>query len=205
MPAGGSQNVALVDDASRVAAALSPVRRAILDRLRLAPDSATGLARSLGLPRQRVNYHVRQLARAGFLEPAAQRRRRGCIERLYAPAARAYLVDPALLGAIGAVPEDARDRFSSAYLLGSVGRLAKDVAGLREGAAREGKRLPTFTLETEVRFRDAADRAAFAEALTAAVARLVRRYHDAEAPSGRAFRFVVAGHPVKKSKGGMSP
>ena len=41
-----------------------------------------------------------------------------------------------------------------------------------------------------------------AEALAGSIARLVRRYHDAEAPSGRTFRFVVAGHPVKRPKKG---
>src|SRR5262245_50278340 len=203
--AAAAHEVALLDDASRVAAALSPLRRQILDRLRAAPNSASGIARALKLPRQKVNYHFRELERVGFLRSVGERRRRGCLERLYRPAARAYLVDPALLGEIGAVPEDARDRFSSAYLLGSVGRLAREVAVLREGASREGRRLPTFTLETEVRFRNATDRAAFAEGLAAAVARLVRRFHDAESSSGRAFRFVVAGHPVKKPKGDGTP
>lgn len=194
--------VTLLDDASRVAAALSPIRLRILDRLRRAPDSATGLSRALALPRQKVNYHVRELEKAGYLEPAEERQRRGCVERLFRPAARAYLVDPALLGAIGAVPEEARDRFSSAYLLASAGRVARDVSRMREKAAKAGKKLPTFTLETEVRFRSAAERASFAEELSDAVARLTAKYHDDGSPGGRSFRFVVAGHPVPKEEGG---
>lgn len=195
-------DVTLLDDASRVAAALSPIRLRILDRLHRSPDSATGLARALALSRQKVNYHVRELEKAGYLEPAEERRRRGCIERLFRPAARAYLVDPALLGAIGAVPEEARDRFSSAYLLASAGRVAREVSRMREKAAKAGKKLPTFTLETEVRFRNAAERASFAEELSDAVARLAAKYHDEGSPGGRSFRFVVAGHPVPKAEGG---
>ena len=69
---------------------------------------------------------------------------------------------------------------------------------LDERAQKAGKRLATLTLETEVRFASADARAAFAEELTSAVARLTAQYHDAQAPGGRAFRFVVAGHPATK-------
>jgi hypothetical protein len=36
--------------------------------------------------------------------------------------------------------------------------------------------------------------------VTCAVAGLTAVYHDAQAPGGRAFRFVVAGHPAAKSQ-----
>jgi hypothetical protein len=53
----------------------------------------------------------------------------------------------------------------------------------------------TFALDGTVRFATAADRAAFAQELTAAVAALVSRYHDEEAPGGREHRVIVAIHP----------
>jgi hypothetical protein len=59
-----------------------------------------------------------------------------------------------------------------------------------EGAA-------TLTLETEVRFASAEQRAAFAEELGTALAKLAAKYHD-DSPGSRAFRFVLAGHPVRK-------
>jgi helix-turn-helix protein len=189
--------VELLDDTARVAAALPKLRRRILDHLQRGPDSAAGLARTMKLPRQRVHYHFVQLAKAGFLEAGEKRRRRGFTEQVFRPAARAYLIDPGLLGAVGAVPEEARDRFSSAYLLATAGRVAREVSELRKGAAKARKRLSTFTLDTEVRFRSAAERAAFGEQLAGAVAQLVARYHDASAPGGRAFRFVVTGHPAR--------
>ena len=58
-----------VDSARRASALLNPMRLRLL-RLAQEPASATELARRLDLPRQRVNYHVRELARAGFLRPA---------------------------------------------------------------------------------------------------------------------------------------
>src|SRR5262245_2965310 len=52
-----------------------PVRIKILAAL-VEPDSATGVARRMNLPRQTVNYHVRELARAKLLARAGRRRRR---------------------------------------------------------------------------------------------------------------------------------
>lgn len=77
---------------ARVRLLLPPLRRRILERLREEPDSAAGLARKFDLPRQRVSYHLHELARAGLLELVEERRRRGCIERTFRPAACVYVV-----------------------------------------------------------------------------------------------------------------
>jgi hypothetical protein len=50
-------------------------------------------------------------------------------------------------------------------------------------------------MDGTVRFASAADRAAFAEELAAAVTALVGKYHDEDAPAGRRHRLVVAVHP----------
>ncbi|WP_238448968.1 hypothetical protein [Micromonospora sp. 4G55] len=63
------------------------------------------------------------------------------------------------------------------------------------GADRAGKRVATFAVDADVRFASATDRAAFAEELAAAVAGLVSRYHDEQAPGGRRHRVVLALHP----------
>src|SRR4051812_16248815 len=67
--------------ASDAAGALSPFRLGLLKGLQQ-PESASGLARRLGLPRQQINYHLRELERAGFIELSEARQRRGCIERI---------------------------------------------------------------------------------------------------------------------------
>jgi DNA-binding transcriptional ArsR family regulator len=172
---------------------LSPIRLQLLTTLR-EPDSAAGLARRLGLKRQRVNYHLRALEREGFVELAETRKRRGSVERRMRATARAYLVSPALLGALAATPENVGDRFSSLYLVALGSQLIGDVAELRSRAEAANQKLATLALEVDVRFRSAADRAAFAQELADTLARLAARYHDAAAPAGRTHRFVVAGH-----------
>ena len=52
------------------------------------PDSAAGLAKRLGLPRQRLNYHLRELEAAGLLELVEERRRGNCVERIVRAVAR---------------------------------------------------------------------------------------------------------------------
>jgi hypothetical protein len=59
-------------------------------------------------------------------------------------------------------------------------------------ASHAGKRLPTFSIDTEIRFRSAQDRGAFGDELTAALLDLAARYHHDD---GRPHRVVVAAHP----------
>ncbi len=66
------------------------------------PICAAELARRLALPRQRVNYHVRELERAGFLRPAGRQRKRNWIEQRYVATARSYVLSPEILGPLGA-------------------------------------------------------------------------------------------------------
>jgi len=200
--AGESQEaLAVIEHREGVAALLPVLRRQILNHLHRGPDSATGLARKLGLARQKVNYHVRALERAGFLELAGEKQRRGCTERSFRASARAYLVSPDFLGEMGAGPGDLRDRFSSAYLITLAAQVVRDVARLRRGADKAGKRLATLALNVDVRFRSPAERTAFAEELAGTVARLAARYQSDSAES-RSYRFVIGGHPVVRHRKG---
>ena len=89
-------------------------------------------------------------------------------------------------------PEHVRDRLSAGYLVMLAGRIVHEVGALAGTAAAGGRRLPTLGIDTEIGFRSAEDRAAFADELTAAVLDLVARYHHDD---GRPHRLVVAAHP----------
>jgi DNA-binding transcriptional ArsR family regulator len=188
-------DVAIIESTNRARLVLDPLRLRILEELR-EPGSAATIAARLGLPRQRVGYHVRELEREGLLQLVEEKRKGNCTERLLKASARHWLVSPLALGAVGASAADVQDRFSSAYLLAAAGQVIRDVATLQEGARFAGKKLPTLTLETTVRFGNAEDQHAFAEELANAVGQLVARYHDESAPRGRSFRFLIAGHPI---------
>lgn len=191
--------LAVVDTAGPAAALLQPARLEILERLR-EPTSAAELARAMGLPRQRVGYHVRELEKEGLIRHVGDRRKGNCVERLVQATARHYLIAPQVLGALGADPAAVTDRLSSSYLVAVAADTIRTVADLRDGAERAGKQLPTLTLQVDVRFANAAAQHAFAEELATAVATVVQRHHDGDAPKGRTFRFSVLGHPRPAAK-----
>jgi DNA-binding transcriptional ArsR family regulator len=189
----------LVKESRHAATMLHPMRLQILDALR-EPGSASTVARELGLPRQKVNYHLRELEKAGFLEEVEQRRAGNCIERIVRAKATHYLIDPEILGRLAADGGSVEDRVSSAYLIALAAGLIRDVAVLQDRAAKAKKRVPTFALQTDVRFATAADRKQFTEELANAVAKLVAKYHDDETPGGRTTRFIVGAYPARKGE-----
>ena len=188
-------NLELIQQLSQASVLLHPLRLRIIEELR-EPDSASSLSRRLNLPRQKVNYHIRELEREGFIEQVEERRKGNCVERIVRTKAHAYLIDPALLGALGIDPKDVQDRFSSAYLVAVAAKLIREVAVLRSRAEKAGKRLATLTVQTDVRFRSAAARNAFAEELAKSIGYLSAKYNDENAEDGRRFQFIVAGYPA---------
>jgi len=196
-----NSRVEVVADGAAAAAVLHPLRLKILDALR-DPDSASGVARRLKLPRQRVNYHVRQLARAGFLERAGQRRRGNMIERRYVATARSYVLSPELLGRMGLEPGATHDALSAAHLLALVSRAHADVARVLHRADQAGKRLATWSLSCDLRFESPEQRAWFADELRRALMDVVDRcaspaVDGAGAPApGRLHRLVVGVYPI---------
>ncbi|MBP2340621.1 DNA-binding transcriptional ArsR family regulator [Saccharothrix coeruleofusca] len=187
-------DVAVIEDPAAAEVSLDPVRARLLAEL-AEPASATALAAKVGLPRQKVNYHLRALERHGLVELAEERRRGNVTERVMRATAASYVISPVALAAVQPDPARSPDRLSARWLLAVAARLVRDVGDLVTGAARAGKRVATFALDGEVRFASAADRAAFAEELAASVTALVAKYHDESAAGGRAHRVVVAVHP----------
>lgn len=188
--------VQVIRDGTQASALVDPARLALLERLH-EPDSASGLARKLNLPRQQVNYHLRELEKRELVEFVEERRKGNCLERILQATARQYVVSPDALGQIGRSPAPAAaDRFSAAYLVSAAARLIRELGVLGLRAARANKRLATMTLETQIRFRSAEERAEFARELTETVARLASKYHDASVPGGRAFHCLTGVYPA---------
>lgn len=183
----------VIDDPAAAAAALDPMRAKILAAL-ADPGSASTLARSLRLPRQRVNYHLRVLEEHGLVRLVEQRARRGMTERVMVASARSYVLSPAALGDNSADPART-DRLSTGYLIAVAARMVGELADLASRATAAGRPLATLAIDTEIRFASAADRADFTAELTDAVASLAAKYHDERAPGGRWHRLVVAAHP----------
>ncbi|HYO46178.1 MAG TPA: winged helix-turn-helix domain-containing protein [Gemmatimonadota bacterium] len=192
----------VVADPARAATALSPIRRRALTALAEGPDSATGLAERLGTTRQRLNYHLRELEKAGFLELVEERRKGNCVERVLRAKARHWLIDPGALADLAGEPLPPADRFSAAYLVALAARAIREVAGLTGKAADSRKRLATLAIDADVKLARPADFPAFADELARAVGEVIARHHDEDAPGGRRFRVMAGAWPGKKRKPG---
>lgn len=186
--------IAVIDEPAAACSALDPVRSRLLAAL-AEPGSASTVAKKVGLTRQKANYHLRDLEEHGLVELVEERRRGNMVERVLRASAPAFVISPAALADLAPDPSRSPDQLSARWLLALAARLLREVGELVRGARKAGKPLATFAIDGEVRFADAADRAAFADELGAAVRELVARYHDEGAPGGRRHRIVVALHP----------
>lgn len=188
-------DIQVIDDPAVATVALEPTRSRLLAELAV-PASAATLAARVGLTRQKVNYHLHALETNGLVQLAEERRWGGLTERVLVATAASYVVSPDALGPAAVDPHREVDRLSASYLIALGARLTREVGNLVRRARAAGKRLATLAVDAEVRFRSATERAAFSAELSAAVATLVAKYHDASAPGGRAFRLVVVAHPL---------
>jgi DNA-binding transcriptional ArsR family regulator len=197
-------DVEVIDDPAAATVALDPVRSRLLSELS-APASAAALASRLGIPRQKVNYHLRTLEEHGLVHVADTRQWGGLTERLLVASAASYVVSPGALGPVASDPGRSADRLSASYLIALGARVVREVSALLRRAREADKRLPLLSMDAEVRFRSAADRAAFSQELADAVTRLVAQYHDETAPGGRSHRLVVVAHPLPQEPSPKEP
>jgi DNA-binding transcriptional ArsR family regulator len=193
----------VIDEPAVAMAMLEPLRAKILAAL-AEPGSASTVATQLGVSRQKVNYHLRALEEHGLVELVEERPRRGLTERVMVASARSYVVSTDALGDSAADP-DRTDVLSTRYLVALASRMVREVADLARRADAAGKPLATLSIDTEIRFASAADRAAFAAELSDAVTALAARYHDESAAGGRWHRLIIAAHPRPAPSPSPSP
>lgn len=195
-----SAEIHCITDRSRATDILHPLRLEIL-RLAREPVSASELSPRLGLSRQRINYHVRLLARGGFLRKAGRRRRRNMIEQRYVASAPAFLLSPELLGGVGADWRRMEDAASPGYLLALNCQMGSDLVRVWRESGRTGKRAATLSLKSQFRFESPEQRERFTKALQDAVVRVVTDHTspnlnpDGSPAPGRAYRLVLGCYP----------
>jgi DNA-binding transcriptional ArsR family regulator len=200
-----------VNDRERALALLHPLRRSILADCRREPASATEIASRLGLARQKVNYHVRQLADAGLLVKAERRRKRNMHEQRYAATARAYALSPEVLGTLGPERGTILDRFSAAHLFALSTQLQGELGRAMNEASEQEQRVSTLSVATEMRFENAEQRVEFGRALERAVIDVVGRFssafarEDGSPAPGRPYRLMVGAWPIPPEETSTSP
>ncbi|MBC2644023.1 MULTISPECIES: helix-turn-helix domain-containing protein [unclassified Rhodococcus (in: high G+C Gram-positive bacteria)] len=191
-------DVAVIDQAAVAEISLDPVRARLLAAL-AEPGSASSIAATVGLTRQKANYHLRALEEHGLVELVEERRKGNVTERVFQATAASYVISPAAFAALAPDPDRSPDQLSARWLVALAARLVREVGELIAGATAARQPLATYAIDSEIRFASAADRSAFADELGESVKTLVARYHDENAPNGRRHRLVVALHPSLKT------
>lgn len=197
-------DVEVIEDPAAATVALDPARSRLLAEL-VEPASAAELSTRLGVSRQKLNYHLRALEAHGLVREVDTRKWGGLTERRLAASACGYAISPTALGAAATTPARTIDRLSASYLIALAARAVREVGALVRAALKTEQRLATLSVDTEIRFRSAAERAAFSQELAASVADLAARYHDATATGGRLHRLVVLAHPLGQTAPSSSP
>ena len=195
-----------VTDPRAVQALAQPMRVQVLEALR-EPASAAGVARRLGEPRQKVNYHLKELVRVGLARHSGERRRGNFVEQLYQAVARRFVISNAITWDAERLQATLRDQVSLAHLADLGERLQQDAAGLLDRAAYEAVEIPSATIEAEIRLGDAASRARFLEEYLAAIGPLLKKYGvaDEAGTGGDVYRLAVAVYPDSAADADFDP
>ena len=184
-------SVLSVTDPEALAALSHPTRVAVLEALR-EPGSAAEVGRALGHPRQRVNYHLKELEKAGLVQRTGTRTKGNLVAVLYRAVARSFVVAPT----VAWTHPDRVAALRRSHALGTLvelgERLQRDAAVLLDRAAFDGEDVPAAAVAIEVAFPDEAARAAFMDAHLRTTRELLERHG---ARDGRRFRAVLAVYP----------
>lgn len=172
--------------------ALDPIRTRLLAEL-AEPASAGSLATRLGLPRQKINYHLKTLETVGLVHEVQRRSWGGLTERRLRASATAYLIAPAAMGLVAA------DQKTDNSLLAIAARLIRDITSLVSLSRSSGKRLATTSFAVDVAFRSPADRDVFQEELRDVITAVAAKYQASPGESARAYRVTTVAHPVVDS------
>lgn len=193
-----------VDTSSAARCLLHPLRRRIVEHL-TKPDSAAGVARHLRIPRQKVNYHLRELEAEGLVVLVGESRLGAGTERRLRAAARSFVLSPRLLGKLA--PDLAADEGGDPpeRLVAAASRVLREV-GIVAGANAEAEAGDTestaagapgddriVVLEADLSLAGEEGIHGFAGELLAEIDRLAEKFRD---PDGPVTRLVVGIHPA---------
>lgn len=180
-----------IADPAAVEALTHPIRRQILAELRT-PNSAAAVARALGEPRQKVNYHVKELARTALIRPAGERRKGHLIEKLFESVAGSFVVSPRLAWDEAVQARALEDQISLSRLIDLGEQLQEDACALLDRASYDDEEIPSASVEAEISFADESNRSAFMTDYLEALGPLLAK-HGARA--GQTFRVALAVYP----------
>jgi DNA-binding transcriptional ArsR family regulator len=193
--------VMTIDTTEGLNALSHPTRIAILgalsDRDESEPASAADLARLLGQPRQKVNYHLKALKEAQLVVAIDSRQKGNFIETRYAASARSFLVAPEVAWSDGRRLEAMRTAHSLETLVEEGARLQRDAIELLDRATFDGEDIASASVSATLRFASGGDRAAFMREYLEVTKKLLDRYGSS---TGDSYRVFLSTYPQSQGE-----
>jgi DNA-binding transcriptional ArsR family regulator len=190
------QRIGVVDRLEALQVLGHPLRVRILAALR-EPASAAAVAREVDEPRQKVNYHLKELDRVGLVRAVGQRTVGNLIETLYQAVASSFVFGDEALWADPRRAQAMREQQSLERLVDVGRRLHRDAAALLDRAAFDGEEIASAALEVDVHLSTESERAAFMRDVITAIRPVLDRYGD---KSGSVFRVAIAAYPESREE-----
>ena len=190
-------SVQVLEDPEALQVLGNPLRVQILEALR-EPASAAAVARQIGQPRQKVNYHLKELEGAGLVRQISERRVGNFVESIFQAVARSFLVSPEVAWSDPRRFETLKRQHSLRTLVVLGERLQRDAAVLVDRAAFAGEEIASASVTAAARFAGEDDREAFLGEYLKMTAELLNRYGKKE---GEPYRVVLAAYP--ETEGGQ--
>ena len=187
--------IQIIETMDQAACATDEMRIRILSALS-SPQSATTLAHKFDVPRQKLNYHIKQLETAGLIEVVEERRKRNCIERLFQRKAQTLLFDPNLFGPLNSPKIDTQDRFSWTHVIALLMRSLTELVSLRRIADKQHKKVASFAVDGELSFSSPQDFDVFAKEASQVLQKLAQRYNQKDEGESRRFRLLLLSHAI---------
>ncbi|PTM59638.1 winged helix-turn-helix domain-containing protein [Desmospora activa] len=178
-----------IENVDQAAQLLHPLRGEILSRL-MQPASAAEVARALGQPPQRINYHMKALEKVGLIRRAGTRQVKNLVEVLFQAVARTYILADTL-GLGEAEQKRLQEQRSLTHLIQVSERIKADALRLLD-QTEERQEIPSATLEAPLYLRDEAEREQFLQDYVELVQQLAAKYqHD----DGNPYQLTLAVYP----------
>jgi DNA-binding transcriptional ArsR family regulator len=190
--------VRYLDEPKELQALAHPLRLTLLEGLRT-PSSAAELARTVDASRQNVNYHLKELERAGLVRKVGERRSGGFTESLFEAVASSFVVSPRAAWGDERRLDALRAQLSLEHLVRLGEQLGHDAAVLLDRAAFDGEEIASVSVDAEVHFTSEDDRSQFLREYLAAVGPLLRKHGR---KTGTPYRVVLGAYPDPDDEGG---
>lgn len=185
-----------VERPDQAACLLNPLRAEILAALR-EPASPAQVARQLNESPQRMNYHIKELAKVGLVQKLGTRTVRNLVEAIYQSVARTFVIADSV-GWDPATVQRVKDQGSLGHLITVADRLRRDALVLME-RSDAGVNIPSASLAGTVQLRSGAERQAFVQEYVELVKQLTAKYGGG---SEGAYTVLVAVYPeLQEGKG----